>query len=336
MDKMRIRIIKAGVLATVQDGGRWKHLHDGIPVGGPMDELSARLANIAVGNESNEATLEFTQGNIAFESLDGVLLAFSGAGTIQCNEQTIPKERPVFIPAGETIRIQDNGTGCRTYLAIAGGWDVPEILGSKSTCLIACFGGYEGRKLRAGDVLQASGKQSALTKKIRNSLQGNKLAFPSWSIAKSLFLPDQEEVPVRIIKGHEQHWFSPASWRQLLNGAYSYSKTGNRIGQILEGPPMLRVQEGEMISTAVTAGTIQVTNDGSLILLMRDCQTTGGYPRVAQVALVDLPICAQIRPGHTLSFREISAYESEKLYIYREKELTKIQLAIHELYRSEL
>lgn len=323
-------------MTTIQDGGRWEHLNLGVPVSGPMDDLSARVANISLGNDSHAPVLEFTQANISFETLDNVLLAFSGAGRVQADGSSIPKNTPVFVPAGMRVNIEDNGEGCRSYLAIAGGWDVPMVMGSRSTCLVAGFGGFQGRPLSAGDVLSASSLLTSLTKVIAEKLQGPQVRFPSWSVAKHLFLPDMEEVTVRLVKGREQDWFTVDSWKRLLKGAYAYSKIGNRIGQVLEGPAMKRKFQKELISTAVAAGTIQVTNDGSPILLMSDCQTTGGYPRVAQVVAVDLAVCAQIRTGHTISFKEVSAFEAEKLYIYREKELTKIQLAIHELYRSEL
>jgi len=333
---MGIRFHKAGILTTIQDDGRWEHLHLGVPISGPMDDLSARVANISLGNHSHGPILEFTQANILFETLDNVLLAFSGAGSVQAGGLSIPKNTPVFVPAGIRVTIEDNGEGCRSYLAIAGGWDVPIVMGSRSTCLVAGFGGFQGRPLKAGDVISASSSLTTLTKAIIKKLQGNQVRFPTWSVAKHLLLPSIDEVTVRLVKGREQDWFTAASWKRLLNGAYAYSKIGNRIGQVLEGPVMERKFPKELISTAVTAGTIQVTNDGSLILLMSDCQTTGRYPRVAQVVAVDLAICAQIRTGHTISFKEVSAFEAEKLYIYREKELTKIQLAIHELYRSEL
>lgn len=333
---MSIRFIKAGILTTVQDGGRWQHLHQGVPVSGPMDELSARVANISLGNDSHDPILEFTQANIAFETLKAVLVAFSGAGKVRADGLNLPMNTPVFVPAGVEIAVEDNGTGCRTYFAVAGGWDVPEVLGSKSTCLVAGFGGYNGRKLKAGDILHSSPTKTTLTTHLIKKLQGDTIKFPSWSVGKHLFLPANDAATVRFVKGKEHDWFTAASWKHFLKGDYAFSKIGNRIGQVLEGPVMERNFQKELISTAVTAGNIQVTNDGSLILLMSDCQTTGGYPRLARVIAVDLPVCAQIRPGHTISFKEVSAFEAEKLYIYREKELTKLQLAIHELYRSQL
>ncbi len=333
---MGIKFIKAGILTTIQDRGRWEHLADGVPASGAMDELSARIANIALGNPQNDAVLEFTQANIIFETQADLLLAFSGAGSVRTDTLELPMNTPVFIPSGTSIRILDHGAGCRTYLAVAGGWDVPEVMGSRSTCLIAGFGGFQGRALRTGDILQAHTFISAVSNHFWKQLEGHTIKFPNWSVARQLFLPAGDDFSVRIVKGREQDWFTAASWKRMLNGAYSISKIGNRIGQVLEGPVMERVHQRELVSTAVTAGTLQVTNDGSLILLMSDCQTTGGYPRIAQVAVVDLPLCAQMRPGETISFKEVSAMEAEKLYIYREKELNKLQIAIHEFYRSEL
>ncbi|RZM27833.1 MAG: biotin-dependent carboxyltransferase family protein [Pedobacter sp.] len=271
---MEIKIIKPGVLTTIQDLGRMDALALAVPFSGAMDQLSARIANMAVGNNDKEATMEFTYGAASFSSETDILIAYAGAGaTLVVEGNALPMNRPIFIPAGKTITFENDGPGLRTYLAIAGGWDVPEVLGSKSTFLAAGFGGYAGRALQKGDVLNSG-----------------------------------------II--------------DFLTNAFTIGIRSNRMGYHLEGSPLHRLKQAELMSTAVCPGTIQVTGEGSMILLMADCQTTGGYPRIGQVAAVDLPLCAQLKPGDLIRFTEISMQEAEHLVWEREAELASITSAL--------
>ena len=134
------------------------------------------------------------------------------------------------------------------------------------------------------------------------------------------------------MRGREFTWFEASSVHEFLSKPFIVGNNSNRMGYHLLGAPLHRYQKDELLSTVVTPGTIQVTNDGSLILLMADCQTTGGYPRIAQVAAVDLPLCAQLKPGDSINFKEIGWKEAEKLYIQLEHDLNKLRLAISEKY----
>ena len=325
---MRIRIKKAGLMATVQDLGRTQFLSQGVPLCGAMDRLSAQIANLALGNDADNAVIEFTQSGAVFEVLDDMLLAFSGDGAKPITaEQILPCDRPVFLPVGTKIFLEANRAGSRTYLAVAGGWDVPEVLGSRSTYLPAAIGGLSGRRLKESDELSSIPKLSAISTFILEDLKTDRINFPDWSIAKDVLLPADKKT-IRVIKGNEFGWFEDNSAAGFFSNAYTLDKNSNRMGFNLTGEPLIRSIATEMLSTAVAPGTIQVTNEGGLVLLTADCQTTGGYPRIAQVAAIDLPLCGQLKPGDVINFAEISWKEAEKLYIQQQLELKKIAAAI--------
>jgi antagonist of KipI len=325
---MGIRVIKPGMLSTVQDMGRRLHLSQAVPVSGPMDTLSARIANKAVGNEDNAAVIEFTYANAAFEAETDILIAWAGDGAcLKCDGKDLPAERPLFIPCGTKISLTNNPLGSCTYLSVGGGWDVPEVLSSRSTYLTAAIGGLEGRPLKSGDLLNSIDKLSPTSQNILNRLKSNTINYPDWSLARRLLLPGDRET-IRVVPAKEFSWFKHESQVDFLTTAYTLSLRSNRMGYHLEGAPINRCVEDELLSTAVTPGTIQVTGNGSMMILMADCQTTGGYPRIAQVAAVDLPLCGQLKPGDTIYFKETNRSEAERLYIEREKQLLKLTITV--------
>ncbi|TDO20204.1 5-oxoprolinase subunit C family protein [Pedobacter duraquae] len=325
---MKIKVLKTGVLSTIQDLGRMSYLSEAIPQSGAMDSLSARVANKALGNQDDCATIEFTYGDAAIESKTDLLIAYAGSGSIlTVNEETLPMERPLFIPAGNIILINHAVYGARIYLAIAGGWDVPLVMGSKSTYLPAGFGGYLGRVLKKGDLLNNAKQLSDVSLAFLKFLCGDRINYPKWSIAKRKMLPGHL-YEIRIVPGREFGWFDAQSILDLLSAEFSVGAKSNRMGYQLGGAKMKRVRQQELLSTAICPGTVQVSGDGGMILLMADCQTTGGYPRIAQVALVDLPLCAQLRPGDTFRFIEISRQEAEDLAIRRERDLARLTRAV--------
>ena len=325
---MQIRILKPGMLSTIQDQGRLYHLSQAVPLSGAMDPLSARIANIALGNTETAAILEFTYGAASFMAETDLLIAFAGAGAaLKADGICLPMEHPVFVPSGMTLTLSNTTSGLRTYLAVAGGWDVPQVLGSRSTYLPAAFGGYKGRALKKGDLLNNTSEISSATATLLSQLRGDQLSWTNWSIPRTLFLANEPGL-IRIVPGHEFAWFDAQSIISLLTDTFYLDLNSNRMGCQLKGPPIKRSVTQELISTAVGPGTIQVSGDGTMILLMADCQTTGGYPRIAQVAAADLPRCAQLRPGDPIRFIEISSSEAEILYLEQEKHLARLSSAV--------
>ncbi|WP_295793035.1 biotin-dependent carboxyltransferase family protein [Mucilaginibacter sp.] len=329
---MKIRILKPGLLSTIQDMGRRHFLSQGVPISGAMDSLSARIANKAVGNTDDQAVIEFAYADAGFMAETDLLIAYAGDGMrLQCGAQILPPERPIFIPAGTIIQLIHNSNGVHTYLSIAGGWDVPEVLGSRSTCLAASFGGFKGRPLQGDDVLSSNEQLTDISKGVFNKLKNEQVNFAKWSIPRQLLLPMNRTI-IRVTLARETNWFNSQSVIDFLSAPYQLSRHSNRMGFHLEGPEIIRTKKDELISTAVTPGTIQVTGNGQVILLMADCQTTGGYPRIAQVASVDLSLCGQLKPGDTIYFKEISRREAEVLYLKREDELSKLTTALKSIF----
>jgi len=329
---MKIRILKPGLLSTIQDMGRRHFLSQGVPLSGAMDSLSARIANKAVGNDDDQAVIEFTYADAAFKAETDLLIAYAGDGMrLQAGAQILPPERPVFVPAGNVIQLIHNSGGVHTYLAVAGGWDIPVILGSRSTCLTASFGGFKGRALQAEDILSSNGQPGDMSAGIFGRLKNDHVNFAKWSINRQRLLPPNRKL-IRIIPGREAGWFNDQSIADFLSAPYQLSRNSNRMGFHLAGPEIIRIKKVELISTAVTPGTIQVTGNGRMILLMADCQTTGGYPRIAQVALVDLPLCGQLKPGDTIYFKEISRREAERLDLQAEADLSRLTTALKSIF----
>lgn len=324
---MEIKIIKPGLLSTVQDLGRRGYLSQAVPVSGAMDVLSARIANMVLGNDDNSAVIEFTYADAEFSAQTDVLISYAGDGAVLlADNQKLPAERPLFIPQGKNIKLHNNPKGSRTYLSIAGGFSVPEVLGSKSTFITAGFGGLEGRALKAGDVLR-SAESSIISQKILSQLAGGVINFTDWSAPRSLLLPSDRKT-IRVVPAHEFNWFDGKAIIEFLSEPFKIGTRSNRMGYQLEGHALNRLRKDELLSTAVMPGTLQVTGNGSLILLMADCQTTGGYPRIAQVAAVDLPLCAQLKTGDAIYFKEITRDEAEMLYLEREQHLRQLRMAV--------
>ncbi|QNL49413.1 biotin-dependent carboxyltransferase family protein [Olivibacter sp. SDN3] len=325
---MKIRLIKSGMLTTIQDTGRFTHLSQGVPHSGAMDSLSARIANLAVGNTDREAVIEFTYAQASFQAETALLVAYAGDGALlKIGQQILPRERPLFIPSGAIISLKATPHGARTYLSIAGGWDIPDIMDSKSTYITASLGGFQGRALESGDILCNKELFTAVSRKILHNLSGDHLNFPHWKLSRQSFLLNKKNT-VRIVPGREFTWFHGESVVDFLSKPYTLGLNSNRMGYRLKGPTLRRFVNKEILSTAVAPGTIQITGDGSTVLLMADCQTTGGYPRIAQVAAVDMPICGQLKPNDLIYFSEISRNDAEKLYIQREQQLQKVALAL--------
>ncbi len=326
---MSIKITKPGIFTTVQDLGRTRFLNEAVPVSGAMDLVSAKIANLLVGNDVNAALIEIVDGNFECITQATVLIALvSNNEFFKIDNKLVPTNRPIFTPKNSTVKLSNNAEGRYSYCAIAGGWDVPELLGSKSTYVTAGFGGHHGRLLKKDDELIATEMVSQQSKMLFHHLTSEAVNYPSWSIPAKQFLPTSKST-VRIIAGREFDWFEDLSIADFLTKAFHYSN-GNRMGYRLEGPIIERKKsrQNELLSTAVVPGTIQVTGEGTLILLMADCQTTGGYPRLAKTAEVDLPICAQLKPGQAIQFELINIKEAEKLYLDLQLDLQKLATAI--------
>jgi antagonist of KipI len=293
-----IRILRPGLLTTVQDRGRHGYQRVGLCPGGAMDPVALALANALVGNPPDEAALEITVigPEIVFEV--DTLVAVCGAEFAT----SFPHNRPVLARAGTRYNAGRATRGARAYVAVAGGFAIEPVLGSRSTYLPGRFGGYEGRALKHGDVLRlreaAAAERFSTLKKTREGTVG-------WS-APPLTLPDREPILVHVVEGQHFASFDANSQRAFFDTVWRVAPDSNRMGFRLSGPPLGRPQADEILSGPTCLGSVQVPPSGVPIALMADHQTTGGYPRIAEIASADVARLAQLAPGGKVHFAKCS------------------------------
>jgi antagonist of KipI len=313
---MSVRVMRPGLLSTVQDLGRYGWQHLGIVPCGAMDGVAHSMANALVGNEPSSATLECTLRGPELLFEEDALIAVYGAA-FQDRRRALPANRPVLVKAGTTIAVGAAVRGSRAYLAIAGGFLADEVLGSRSTYVPAKFGGLHGRPLEAGDRLPTVPGLAELSAQ-RFARQASTVAIGDvlsvrWSVPE-LSVPHAHPVEVRAMKGRHHAQFDADSRQAFFSRAWRVSPHSNRMAYRMEGPRLRRARGIEVLSEPTCLGTVQVPNDGSPIVLMADHQTTGGYPKIAEVAGVDIPCLAQVSPGASVRFVECSveaAYEAD-------------------------
>lgn len=325
---MTIRVVRPGAQTSVQDLGRWGLQRYGIVVGGAMDTESLRTANVLVGNDEGCAAIEMTLIGAALSFEEDTLLALCGADlSAIADSEPLPMDRPVLIRRGTTLTCSTADAGCRAYLAVAGGINVPLVLGSRSTYPRANLGGFEGRNLKAGDRLVA-GEMSDESRQIIDRLAvSDKQPFvsrkrslgPMWSV--------HAEPIVRVLPGSEIDWLTPASRQLLQTGEFEIGANSDRMGYRLTGPTFEFTRPRELISEGVCPGTMQVPANGQPILLVADCATTGGYAKISHVISADLPIVAQWRPGDRVRFEMTTIEVAERSLRERESEFQRRRLA---------
>lgn len=295
-----LEVIEPGLLTTVQDAGRYDALDLGVPVSGACDPWSLAVANVLVGNEPTAAALEMTVLGATFRVLEDMSIGVAGAAMYGAPAPW----RSHRLRKGEGVSFGGSEGPARTYLALAGGVDVPEVLGSRSTCLVGAFGGMAGRPLQAGDVVRPSSRERRPA-----------LAWPDPQQASTATV-------VRVVRGSD-----PAGFEALLATEWEVGIRSNRQGIRLEGQP-LPGHSRTMLSRPVTWGTVQLPPDGQPIVLLADAQTVGGYPVVAVVISADRPLIGQLAPTDPVRFVEVSVAEAQQAL--------KQQAASFERLRAEM
>ena len=320
-----IRVRQPGMQTTVQDLGRPTWQHVGVPVGGAMDPQAHRIANLLIGNAPDAATLECALGGVAVQFTTTALVALAGRDISASLDGTpIGPWRAIRVERGAMLALH---TGCRTTIAIAGGIDVPVILNARGTSLRAAFGGWQGRALRRDDELPI-GRPSALADRIREHLVDARRTIAPWGAGPDL-VPAYAGAPtVRIIEGPQLAELDDASRALLLGATFRVAPDSDRMGYRLAGHALSLRTPREMVSSGVTAGTIQLPPGGAPIVLMADRQTTGGYPRLGDVITVDLPLLAQLRAGDSVRFALTTLEVAQSQYRRTEHELSRAQRAI--------
>lgn len=290
---MSILIKDPGFATTVQDLGRYGYSHLGISPAGAADSLSFRIANLLVGNDENAPALEMTLTGAALQFEEPATLALTGAECgVEVNGRSVPCARAVQVRGGSLMKIGRMMLGTRAYLAVQGGIQVPLVMDSASTDLGGKFGGYEGRVLRKGDRLH-----------IRPASGPPPLAMKS---AKLPFFDQPGDKVLRLTRGSQQDWFDSDAFAKLFSRSFSVSDQSGRTGLRLKGEAIRVRNKTQLLTDGIPLGAIQIPPDGQPIILFIDQQTTGGYPKMANVIAADLPLVGQLRARDTVRFAEVS------------------------------
>ena len=311
MDKIPVfEVIEPGILTTIQDLGRYGFSQFGVPPSGALDSFSFRAGNLLVGNLEEEACLETALMGLKLMALKEVVISITGGDLCPTlNGEPLTMWRTHLLVEGDVIHFKKVRAGCRAYLAVAGGFVVPRIMGSSSTYLSGRFGGLEGRKLKRGDILYSLD--------ISCSLNKLGLRFPiDW-----VSFPEKK-VSLRVISGPQDDHFTEEGFQTFCSSPYHVTPQCDRMGIRLEGPRIERRPDVEesIITEGLIAGAIQVPGDGKPIIILGEL-VTGGYTKMATIISVDLPKVAQLKPGDRVRFKPISIEEAHSLWKEQENRL---------------
>jgi len=317
---MSLIVERVGFFTSVQGLGRTGFREFGVSPGGALDSFGLCVTNLLVGNDEGATGLEITLGGLQLSFEDERVVAWCGGEfDVQISSKPLPAGHAAHVQAGERLKFGRSKIGCRCWLAVSGGIDVPVVLKSRSTDLRAQFGGFEGRTLRDGDVLPVAPWRRS------PSLATD---ISSWTAPHDWVSPAKTKPILRFIHGVDWNRFNASTLQQLTSEAFAVSPDSDRMGVRLDGPELKRVDHSDLISEAVAPGTIQVPPGGKPILLLGDCQTIGGYPKIAHVITVDLGIAAQLRAGDHVRFSEVSLTDAHRFLMEREREFERFRIGI--------
>jgi antagonist of KipI len=312
-----IEVRAPGLLTTVQDLGRPGYGPTGVSPSGAADAVALRIGNRLAGNAEGAAGLEMTLlgGTFFFQEVAVVALTGSDfAPTL--DERRVETWSSVEIRAGQTLQLGTTRAGARCYLCVRGGIDVKLFLGSASTHLLSGLGGFEGRALRKGDVL-----------KVGRAIEGFR-TFRKRNLARRALEKLAPRKVLRVTAGPQSDWFSSEARKMFYAGRYGVTEESNRMGLRLEGAAMASAPGGEMISEGVSLGAVQITAGGLPIILFVEQQTTGGYPKIANVISADMSSLGQLRPRDEIRFELVEMETARALFLEQEKMLASKELIL--------
>lgn len=308
---MGIKIINAGLLATVQDKGRFGYGDKGISQSGVLDYKAMAISNYLLGNDANEAVLELMLYGPMIEFTQNGVFAVTGADmTALLNDRPVPMYRAVAAKKGDILKFSLAKSGCFGYIAFRGGLDIPTVMGSKSTNVKCKFGGFNGRKLMANDEI------AFCSQIIEAGDLENREYIPVESVVNSV---------IRVVMGPQQGYFTEKGIETFLSSAYKITNQYDRMGCKLEGNALEYKDKVDIISDGIPMGGIQIAANGQPIVMLSDRQTTGGYAKIAAVVTVDIPKFVQHKPGDVISFKEISILEAQELYKKEQRLFRKLE-----------
>lgn len=309
-----VLVLEPGPQTTVQDLGRPGYLRYGIPPSGPIDRAALILANRLVGNPDGAAVLECTLAGPKLQMTDERVVAVTGAEmSVTVNGHEAPRWAAIRVVAGDVLRLGLSRRGLRAYLSVAGGIDVPPVLGSRSTYVRGRLGGYQGRALEPGDRLPLGRPSVPLARIVGRAVRAE--AIPEHG----------GEVEVRVILGPQADRFTPDAIAAFLEGPYEMTGESDRMGARLKGPPITHTRGHDIISDGIPLGGVQVVGNGQPIILLVDRQSTGGYTKIATVCSFDVGKVGQMMPRQRLRFRSVSVGEAHAIL---RAERTRLEAAV--------
>jgi antagonist of KipI len=318
---MTASVTRAGFLTSVQDLGRTGFRQFGVSTSGALDPFALRVANLLVGNDESATGLEITLGGLRLRFTDERTVAWCGGQfDVQMGSRSLPAGHVAHLRSGDELKFGRPEIGCRCWLAISGGVDAPVVLDSRSTDLRANFGGILGRALRDGDEVPLG--------EFRRSQTAATEGISPWTAPHDWASSAKRNPVLRFVRGSDWFRFHDATIQRLTNDEFSVSPDSDRMGVRLDGPELKRKDNIDLISEAVAPGTIQLPPSGKPILLLGDCQTIGGYPRIAHVITADLGIAAQLRAGDRVHFSEVSLADAQRLLLERDRELARFRVGL--------
>jgi antagonist of KipI len=318
---MSVFVSRAGFLTSVQDLGRTGFRQFGVSTSGALDPFALRVANLLVGNDENAAGLEVTLGGLRLCFKDERMVAWCGGEfDVQIGARSLPAGHVARLRSGDELKFGLAKIGCRCWLAISGGVAVPVVLDSRSTDLRANFGGILGRALRDGDEVPLG--------EFRRTQTAAAEGISAWTAPHDWASPAKRSPVLRFVRGIDWVRFNTSMLQDLTNETFGVSPDSDRMGVRLDGPELKREDSIDLISEAVAPGTIQVPPSGKPILLLGDCQTIGGYPKIANVVTVDLGIAAQLRAGDRVRFSEVLLSDAHRLLLERERDLERFRVGL--------
>ena len=313
---MGIRILKGGMLTTVQDLGRTGYQSQGFSVAGVMDVRSFKIANLLLDNPENEAVLEFTLIGPTLEFTSATIIAITGGDfTPTINGEPAPMNTAIYRNKGDVLKFGSARTGSRGYIAFSSYLDIPVVMGSRCTNMKSRIGGFKGRKLQAGDYIGFRIKRRYLPFFLSRKLEPDNF--------------DQDQTKVRVVMGPQDSRFSKLGIETFLSSEYTVTSDFDRMGCRLEGAFIAPKESSDIISDGIAFGSVQVPSHGKPIILLADRQTTGGYAKIATVASVDIPKVVQRKTDHRIHFEAITVQEAQNLYMEEQKELDRMRKEIH-------
>ena len=312
---MSITVLNPGLLTTVQDLGRIGYQQFGVSVSGAMDPRSTAIANLLVGNPDGEAVLECTMMGPHLQFNKDNCIAITGGDLgATLDGQSVETYRAVKVAAGQVLKFTMPKKGCRAFIAFAGGLDIPEVMGSRSTYMKAKIGGLNGRKLEKGDEIGFRAPKTEL----------KNMNFRSMA---SEFVP-RPEYTIRVVLGPQDDYFTEAGIQTFLSQVYTVTPEFDRMGCRLEGEVIAHKDGGDIISDGIAFGAIQVPSAGKPIIMLGDRQTTGGYTKIANVISVDFRILAQLKAGDKVRFEKVSIKAAQDALLTQRAALQTIRNAL--------